>query len=126
MTSRGSDFNSLDVSISALCGDDRGGCTAREAAARLRCPSLPARLGLSRPVSFIGRRTSLIVRRGLGFFVPLSLRRLRSARTGSNGLWYTGYYFEPDLLPEVAGDAAVVIDPFNTQELSDAMMRVLK
>ena len=91
--------------------------------------ALPARLGLSQRVSFIG---------------PVSDEELPSLYAGASVFLFPSLYEGFGLpvleamacgtpvitssvtsLPEIAGDAAVVIDPVNTRELMDAMIRVL-
>jgi glycosyltransferase involved in cell wall biosynthesis len=91
--------------------------------------ALPARLGLSQRVSFIG---------------PVSDEELPSLYAGASVFLFPSHYEGFGLpvleamacgtpvitsnvtsLPEIAGDAAVVIDPVNTRKLIDAMIRVL-
>jgi len=91
--------------------------------------ALPSRLGLSQRVSFIG---------------PVSDEELPLLYAGASVFLFPSLYEGFGLpvleamacgtpvitsnvtsLPEIAGDAAVVIDPVNTRELIDAMIRVL-
>jgi glycosyltransferase involved in cell wall biosynthesis len=91
--------------------------------------ALPASLGLSRSVSFIGpvsdEELPLLYAGASVFLFPslhegFGLPVLEAMACGTPVVTSN-----VTSLPEIAGDAAVVIDPANTRELSDAMMRVL-
>ena len=91
--------------------------------------ALPARLGLSQSVSFIGpvsdEELPLLYAGASVFLFPslhegFGLPVLEAMACGTPVITSN-----VTSLPEIAGDAAVVVDPANTGELIDAMIRLL-
>jgi glycosyltransferase involved in cell wall biosynthesis len=50
--------------------------------------------------------------------------RLWTACFRSNGLWYACYYLQPFIFTEVAGEAALLVDPYKTEEITAAMQAI--
>ena len=61
---------------------------------------------------------------GLGLRLPLALRRLRPAAPRGHGLRHARRHLELSSLPEVVGDAAVLVDPYSVEDIALGCVRV--
>ena len=67
-----------------------------------------------------------MVRARRGFRFPLAGRRFRNAGAGSHGGGRAGDDIEPSALPEVAGDAALLVDPESGEALGQALRELTR
>jgi len=88
-----------------------------------------ADLGLAEHVIFPGfvacRGAAMVVPGSRAFRLPVAFRRVRSTCTRGNGLRHPHHHVRASSLPEVAGEAAILVDPEDVEQLANALQCVL-
>ena len=87
------------------------------------------RLGLagraSSPATWPTRRSARAAKRRDGLRLPIPLRRLRHPGARSGSVWRAVITSNTSSLPEVAGDAALLVDPHDMDAIAEAMYRLV-